>query len=131
MSDDIWTLERAAFACFRTKLEDSYKRLLFMRISNAVTLNPNVTANKCFHMLKDSIPVEREDFDAAIRALEVPFGRLKIDSYTKRSSKHHKEQPTAAPFKVLHLNASDSDQWNNWLNAVLEKYPELSVWQRG
>lgn len=132
MSNDIWTTERAAFACFRTKLEDSYKRLLFIRIIDTLAENPNMSANHCYSTLRNSIPLLREDFDAAVCALIRPFGRLNQFSYTRTPQKNKSDAPhSKAPARVQHLHITESKLWDEWLSAVLEKYPELSVWQRG
>lgn len=130
MSIDAWTLEKAAFACFSNVTEDSFKRLLFLHISKVVKEQPNTTTNRAYVAVSDRIVVSRNDFEAAVRAMETPFKRLKINKYKRRSQSASDLNPlNANPKMVVHLNISECcEPWNIWVKAVTEKYPELSIW---
>lgn len=130
MSTDAWILEKAAFACFSGVTEDSFKRLLFLHISKVVKENQNITTNRAFGIVSDRIVVNRPDFEAAVRALETPFKRLKINKYKRRSvSASDVNQTSNNTRQVVHLNVvEDCAPWNVWVKAVTEKYPELSIW---
>lgn len=119
MTLDACTLEKAAFACFSNKLEDSFKRLLFLNIDKQVSENPNCTANQCYHKVLDSLFVERVDFDAAVRAMKIPFQRLAINQFRRHGKVH------------THLIPETSENWNAWVRTVTENYPELSIWVNG
>lgn len=124
MNIDADTLEKAAFACFNDKLEDNYKRLLFLSIEKVMQENPNISRNRCFFLTKCRMTVLKEsDFDCAIAALKIPFKRIDINEYrarrTKQGSRH-----------IMHLVLTESDDWNLWTGTVKERYPELSIWLR-
>ena len=125
MMIDAWTLEKAAFAVFRTKLEDSYKRLLFLNIAKLVEENPNITAHQCYLLLVKVMEVERADFDVAVRALETPFKCVKINRYTRKNKSPDKANNE---YVVAHLNPVVSEDWLGWVAAVEQKYPELMIW---
>jgi len=122
---DAWTLEKAAFAVFRTKLEDSYKRLLFLNINKLVEDNPNITSFQCYLLLTKVMEVERADFDVAVRALETPFKSVKINRYTRKNKGNEKP---SNEYVVAHLNPVESPEWQSWVAAVEQKYPELMIW---
>lgn len=116
---DACVLEKAAFACFGNKLEDSFKRLLFLNIDKYVSENPNCTANQCYFKVLEIMAVERPDFDAAVRAMKTPFQRLAIHSYVRNKK------------AFTHLVPADSENWNAWVQTVTENYPELTIWVNG
>lgn len=132
MSIDAWTLEKAAFACFGNKLEDNYKRLLFIHISKTVEQHPNISANKCYGLVNSLMPVERIDFDSAVRAMVTPFKRLALNSYTRKAggASAMKPQPSGSDkgMQVTHLRPMQSDSWDSWVKAVIDTYPELHIW---
>lgn len=116
---DACVLEKAAFATFSNKLEDHFKRLLFLNIDKYVSENPNCTANQCYHKLYEIMAVERPDFDAAVRAMKTPFQRISINAYVRKNKPH------------AHLIPAESANWNAWVQTVTEKYPELTIWVNG
>lgn len=116
---DACVLEKAAFACFGNKLEDSFKRLLFLNIDKYVRENPNCTANQCYYKVLEIMAVERSDFDAAVRAMKTPFQRLAINKFARHGKQH------------IHLIPADSENWSAWVQTVIEKYPELTIWVNG
>lgn len=118
MNLDACTLEKAAFACFSNKLEDSFKRLLFLNINKVVSESPNITDNQAFGLVSEVMAVERLDFDAAVRAMKTPFQRISINRYKRKREQCY----------VQHLNPTDSAGWNEWVRTITENYPELSIW---
>lgn len=119
------TLERAAFACFGNKLEDNYKRLVFLNLERVVRDNPNISAGKCFALLGNMMTINRQDFDCAVAAMEMPFKRFNINRYTRPVDT---KNPRAGNRKVIHIQLSDSELWDVWFKDVTVKYPELSLW---
>jgi hypothetical protein len=116
MTVDLTLLEKAAFACFRNKSEDGFKRLLFIYIMKLVSDNPNITTNKAFMLIRDVVEVDRLDFDSAVRALEYPLSSLKINRY-RRAEKN-----------IAHLNKSDSEVWSLYSDHLMSTHPELKLW---
>jgi hypothetical protein len=119
MTLDACILEKAAFACFSNKLEDSFKRLLFLTIDKTVSDNPNITANKAYFAVAKDMAVNREDFNAAVLAMKTPFKRLAINQYVRSGQ------------EFMHLNPTESNSWNDWVQTITENYPELSIWVNG
>lgn len=112
-------IERAAFACFAKKLEDSFKRLLILYTYRIVENNPNITSNQAFTQILKVVNVKREDFECAVHALEKPLQALTINSY-KREGK-----------TISHLNPSGSELWEVYSYGATKKHPELKLWLRG
>jgi len=125
MKLDADTLERAAFACFGNKLEDNYKRLLFLNLDKVVRENPNISSGKCFALLSNAMTVSRQDFDCAVAAMEMPFKRFSINRYTRKVDPNNQRAGTR---KVSHIHLTDSELWSTWVTSVISKYPELSLW---
>lgn len=120
MDMSIEMLERAAFACFSTKVEDTYKRLMFVKIASILRTQPNVTANKCFALLTRTFQVDRAVFDSALSALETPFKFVRIDRYRRGEGQAQRQ--------VTHLTVIEGEPWSAWLEYVTVNYPELLVW---
>lgn len=117
---EIDLIEKAAFACFSQKVEDSFKRLLFIKIAKIVQENPKISTNRCFAELSSTFRVERVVFDCAVSALETPFKFLRINRYHRPAEKGVRE--------IQHLSLGEGEPWQRWLDAVLKQYPELLVW---
>lgn len=112
------TLEQRAFMLFNNHLFDDFKRLLMLRIYQAVVDNPNITTNKLYHSLKRELPVQRQDFDAGVIALEKVMLALSLFEIN-HSSKGGKS--------VTHLNVRSSSEWLAYMEHVREK-PSLRFW---
>lgn len=123
MTVSIDLLERAAFACFSAKLEDSYKRLLFVKIASVLKQHPNISANRCYAQVSRNFQVDRAVFDSAVCALETPFKFIRVDSYTRKAVNGSQN-----PRQVSHLTVIDGQPWKGWLAHVTVNYPELLVW---
>lgn len=118
---NIEVVEKAAFACFSMPLEDSYKRLLFIKIAQIVADSPKISANRCYAELNVGLSVDRSVFDSAICALETPFKFLKIDRYKRQNGQGSFRE-------IQHLTLGSGEPWRVWLQHTEQRHPELFVW---